>query len=301
MISSTTFPVQSPVCGVGEQIRTDYDAERRIYWVCLKPAPRPCFTPILLHECREVHADLVRHASLGGEAIEFMVVCSDIPGVFNLGGDLHLFLNLIERADRNGLLAYAKACIDLVYQQSVHLHLPLTTIALVQGDALGGGFEAALSCNVIIAEKQAQFGLPEILFNLIPGMGAYNFLAQRIGPVRAEQMILSGKIYSADELFEMGIVDVIAEPGAGVTALQAYTDRAAKYRNGYQAIQRVRSRLNPIRHDELMAVGNIWVDAALALTPKDLKVIQRLIRAQDRRFSANPIADEVSPSLYAEA
>ena len=53
-------------------------------------------------------------------------------------------------------------------------NLPFTTISLVQGDALGGGFEAALCGDIIIAEKQARFGFPEVLFNLFPGMGAYN-------------------------------------------------------------------------------------------------------------------------------
>ena len=71
--------------------------------------------------------------------------------------------------------------------------MPLTTITLVQGDALGGGFEAAISSNVVIAEKSAKFGLPEVLFNLIPGMGAYSFLVRRTSPDLAEKIIMSGE------------------------------------------------------------------------------------------------------------
>jgi len=56
-----------------------------------------------------------------------------------------------------------------------NLFLPLTTISLAQGDALGGGFEAALSCSVIIAERRARFGFPEVMFNLFPGMGPTAF------------------------------------------------------------------------------------------------------------------------------
>jgi DSF synthase len=59
-----------------------------------------------------------------------------------------------------------------MYENIIHLDRDVTTIALVQGDALGGGFETALSSNVLIAERSAKLGFPEILFNLFPGMGA---------------------------------------------------------------------------------------------------------------------------------
>ena len=57
-----------------------------------------------------------------------------------------------------------------MYGNSAAFHTPLITIALVQGDALGGGFECALSFDVLIAERSAKMGLPEVLFNLFPGM-----------------------------------------------------------------------------------------------------------------------------------
>ena len=110
-----------------------------------------------------------------------------MPGVFNLGGDLDLFKQLIEARDRAGLLRYGRACIDVLYRNYIGHDLPVTTISLVQGECLGGGFEAALSSDVIIAEKSARFGFPEILFNLFPGMGAYSFLDRQIGQRGAEE------------------------------------------------------------------------------------------------------------------
>jgi DSF synthase len=72
----------------------------------------------------------------------------------------------------------------------------LKTIALVQGDALGGGFECALSGNVLIAERGAKMGFPEILFNLFPGMGAMTCWGVGSATSKAEKIILSGKLFS---------------------------------------------------------------------------------------------------------
>ena len=78
------------------------------------------------------------------------------------------------------------------------------SIALVQGDALGGGFEAALSCHTIVAEEGVQMGLPEVLFDLFPGMGAYSFLCKRIAPRMAEKLMLEGSVYTSEELLPHG-------------------------------------------------------------------------------------------------
>src|SRR5207344_2632652 len=74
--------------------------------------------------------------------VDYYVTGSRTPGVFNLGGDLALFVMLIKTGDREALAQYAKLCIDVQYPRSQSFFSPsLTSIALVQGDALGGGFE----------------------------------------------------------------------------------------------------------------------------------------------------------------
>ena len=83
---------------------------------------------------------------------------------------------MIRDQDEATLRAYAYRCIDILYDNYRGLDLPIMTVALVQGDAIGGGFEAMLTNDVVIAERDAKFGLPEILFNLFPGMGAHSFL-----------------------------------------------------------------------------------------------------------------------------
>ena len=90
-----------------------------------------------------------------------------------------------------------------MYSIYTNMDVPITTISLIRGNALGAGFEGALSCDYVVVEESVQMGFPEVLFNMFPGMGAYSFLARRIDPVRVERMILSGRIFSANELWRL--------------------------------------------------------------------------------------------------
>jgi DSF synthase len=189
--------------------------------------------------------------------------------VFNLGGDLNLFTQLIESQDDQGLLNYGNACIGVLYRNYVSHGLPITTISLIQGECLGGGFEAALSSDVLIAEDSARFGFPEILFNLFPGMGAYSFLERKIGYRKTEEVIASGKIYSANDMLDLGLVDVVAPDGGGLA--------------GLAGARRVVHRLE---YDELSRVVGVWVDTALRLSSRDLKLMQRLVSRQNNMHAS---------------
>jgi DSF synthase len=182
--------------------------------------------------------------------------------------------------------AYAYACIEVIFGNTEAFRTPVITIALVQGDALGGGFECALSFDLIVAEKSAKMGLPEILFNLFPGMGAYSFLSRKIGIVAAEKMIMSGKIYTAKELHDLGVVDILAEDGEGEMIVREYIDRNSRKHNAHRAIYRARRRCNPVPYEELRDIVDIWVDAALELKEPDLRKMARLTTAQSRRVAA---------------
>ena len=270
-----------------DQLTTRFEQEFGVIWLTMYPSPRPCFTPELLADLRE--AQMTVEATGGMVATEgrlrtlnYLVLNSAVSGTFNLGGDLSLFRSSIMNGDRQKLLSYAAACIDVLYPNIVNYDLPITTISLVQGDALGGGMEAALSSDVIIAERHVQMGLPEVLFNLFPGMGAYSLIARRIGRQKAEQMILSGHIYSAEELHKLGLVDVVAESGQGEAALYDWIKRQHRRRNTLQAMSQVRRRIDPVTYEELIDITKIWVDAALRLEEKDLRMMDRLVRAQQK-------------------
>ncbi|PTW63543.1 DSF synthase [Breoghania corrubedonensis] len=268
------------------------DPRNRTYWCMLMPQGRPSFTPGLLADLARMQASIpalyARHARSGDCPMRYFVVGSKLSGIFNLGGDLGLFAEHIRKGNRDELATYARACIKVVYNNAVNYELPIVTIALVQGDALGGGFEAALSCDVIIAERRAKFGLPEVLFNMFPGMGAYSFLARRLGSVQAERMILSGKLFGAEELHDLGIVDVLVDDGKGRRAVEDYIHRNTRRHNSHSAIYRTRRRVNPVTYEELSDIIDIWVDTALQLKEVDLRKMMRLTMAQDRRRSGLP-------------
>ncbi|MDX1815028.1 MAG: crotonase/enoyl-CoA hydratase family protein [Thermodesulfobacteriota bacterium] len=279
-----------------QQLITKFEPEYGIMWYSMDPKPRPCFTIELLHSVRKVQRLIeqmnMREREANGECpIRYGVLASKSAGVYSYGGDMKLFQDLILEKNGDALRDYAVACVDCVFSNyTLSLATPVTIIGLVQGDALGGGFEAALSCNVIIAEEAARFGFPEVLFNLFPGMGAYSLLSRRLDARRAEQIILSGNTYSAAQLHEWGIVDVLAKNGEGENALYAYVDRHFRKRNAYQAFHKVRQTYNPISYEELMEVALIWVQTALHLRPKDLRLMERLVKAQEKISNGSLVA-----------
>ena len=133
---------------------------------------------------------------------------------------------------------------------------------------------------MLIAEKGAKLGLPEVLFNLFPGMGAFSLLSRKIGASKAEKMILEGKLYSAEELYEIGVVDILAEKGQGELEVYRYIDKANKNANSRRAMRQVKDACNAVSYDELLTITKIWVDAALKLEPRDLRMMQRLVQRQ---------------------
>ena len=270
------------------QLTTYYDELNQVAWGYMNAEPRPCFTGTLLREIVDWFGDVARRIDDPDSAdVNYVVVASGHPGVYNLGGDLNLFRQLIEARDRESLYKYAQACIRPLFLNALHLNRPhLKTITLVQGDALGGGFECALSGNVLIAERGTKMGFPEILFNLFPGMGAMTLLGRKIGYSKAEKVILSGKLYTAEEMYELGAVDVLVEQGGGEQAVYEFIRKEARQRNGALALRAARELSQPIAHDELMRIAELWVDAALRLESKDLRMMERLVARQTGKADA---------------
>ncbi|HST44333.1 MAG TPA: crotonase/enoyl-CoA hydratase family protein [Luteimonas sp.] len=268
------------------------DSERGVYWcnmhADLAGAPgRACFKTGLIDDIlhyQQSLADRLRIEQQVGTAkgISHVVLASD-SDVFNLGGDLELFCRLIRSGDRNALLGYARQCVRGVHGFHAGLGVGAHTIALVQGDALGGGFEAALSCHTIVAEEGVTMGLPEVLFDLFPGMGAYSFLCKRIAPHQAEKLMLEGNVYSSDELFRMGLVDVLVPKGQGARAVDDVIRRNQRIPHARAAMHRVRAMSQPVTLEEMMSITEVWVDTALQLGEKSLRTMERLVRAQYRR------------------
>ena len=274
-------------------IRIQQDASNDSHWCFMHAqqafadqAYRACFSPRLLRElrlfARQAIDEIGHQAEANQTHLAHIVLASDTH-VFNLGGDLGLFSQLIRNRDRDGLLHYARECVDSVHLLHTRLHPNAHTIGLVEGDALGGGFELALACQTIVAESGVQMGFPEVLFGLFPGMGAYSLLSRRVSPKLAEEMMLNGVMYSSDELHRMGVVDVLAPKGEGVRAVHEVIRQNRRIATARLALHRVRDAVAPLSLDELTRITEIWVDTAMQLSDKSLRVMERLVRAQLRR------------------
>ncbi len=293
-LTSATEPLAAPpdmaaipdVLLALDEIDVLYQADTQILWNYMRPAGRPSFTPSLLTDFEHWQKSIAAGFGRGGLPLKYLVLGSRAPGVFCFGGDLQLFRKLIAQGDRRGLEAYGHRCCNILHRNMNSLDLPILTVGLVQGAALGGGFEALLSFDYIVAERGATFGLPEIMFGLFPGMGAHAFLSRKLGSAAAERLINSNATYSAEEMFEMGLVHHLAEKGEGVRATRDFVARIDRRHAGLVNARRAMKVSWALELAELTKITELWADAALQVSERDLKVMFRLASAQQKLSDA---------------
>lgn len=269
-----------------DELEVFYEAEARALWTFMRPAYRPSFTPPMLHDFEQWQRLIAKGFGPGKLELDYLILGSRAAGVFCLGGDLELFHGLIRAGNRDGLVAYGNRCVEILHRNMHALDLPMITVGLVQGQALGGGFEALLSFDHIVAERGATFGLPEIVFGLFPGMGAHSLLSRKLGTALADRLILSSETYTAEDMFEMGIVQQLAEPGEGVEAVRTFMAKSQRKHAGLVGARRAMRTAAPVALSELRDIVGHWADAALQLGESDLKLMTRLVSAQTRLAKA---------------
>jgi len=274
-----------------EQLEVSWDGSTGTLWTFMRPRGRPSYNLDFLEDFHAWQRGIVAAFENRPDDLRFLLLGSRTPGVFSLGGDLDFFAAKIRSGDRQALVDYGESCVRILHRNINCLGFPMVTIGLAQGAALGGGFESLLSFNVIIAERDAKFGFPENIFGLFPGMGAYSLVARRVGAAFAEEMMLSGRIYSAEEMRDVGLVHILAEPGEGLAEARDYIQRSKRRHTGSRSVYQVGREVNPIALDELDRIVQVWADACLQLRDRDLKVMRRLVSAQDRLQSTPQAAE----------
>lgn len=285
------------------QIDIDFDADTSTMYWWMKPTPRPCFNSEFLEEVERFESRLQQHQGWmrynGRECkVENAVFGSRIPGVFNLGGDLAMFIQAILRKDRRMLSHYGTLCVDNMYRRVTGFGADVVTYSLVQGKAFGGGFECALASDVMVAERSATMSFPEVLFNMFPGMGALSLLGRKIGLKKAEEIIMSGQVFTAKQMHDEGVVDELVEDGTGLDAVKAIIRLRHRRRNSYRAMSAAKREYQPVSQKEMRSIVDVWVDAAMKLETRDMRMMARLVRAQDRLANATP-EEEAVERLFA--
>lgn len=152
--------------------------------------------------------------------VRAVVLASSHERAFCVGADLKE-RNSLTDAELGRQRPHARAAYTGV------LELPMPTIAAVHGFALGGGFELALSCDVIVVDRTAVVGLPEVSVGVIPGGGGTQLLPRRVGAARAAELIFSARRVEAAEARELGLVDELVPEGEDRAAALALAERIA--------------------------------------------------------------------------
>ena len=169
------------------QLELAYEPDLRLFWVTLRPEPKPVFTlPIITSVQKVQHSIIKIWQGSNNCPIRFFAYRGTGP-LFSLGGDLDYYLDCLARNDRKGLVEYAARATEVIMFNSNGLNSIAVTLATVHAKALGGGIDPARACNVMIGEEQATFGYPEINYNHFP-IAAVPILSRHTGPIEAERI-----------------------------------------------------------------------------------------------------------------
>lgn len=219
-----------------------------------------------------------------GTAIEAIILSSNMPGIFNMGGDLEMMARMARAGDRAGLSHYGQQTALLVHRTWDGLGLGIPTFAAVDGDAFGGGCEAALSANFTVLSAGSRLSFPEARFGLFPGMGATSLVGRRTSQAFAAAMIGDGRILDADEALARGLTDRVVPRQTERFVRWALSRLGARGRARLADVASLRRRHARYSRDEALDVVAVWVDAVLAASDRTLTHIERIVKAQKSRL-----------------
>jgi enoyl-CoA hydratase len=179
-----------------------------------------------------------------------LIIYSEMKPGFCAGADLR---ELYQRSQAMEKLEAAKGVRDFLERIHRVLNLidasPLTTIAAVHGVTFGGGFELALACDLIIADKMARFCFPELRLGLIPGFGGIPRLKRDLGNAVVRDLLLTGRSFNATKAQQIGLVSQVVGEGEVLRAARAMTAQLKKFDHSTAAA--AKKFIKPIPHEEL--------------------------------------------------
>jgi len=188
-----------------------------------------------------------------------VIIHSDLKCGFCAGADLR---ELYERSQAMEKAEAARGVREFLERIHRALNLidatPLTTIAAVNGVVFGGGFELALACDLIIADKTARFAFPELRLGLIPGFGGIPRLKRDIGNAVVRDMLLTGRSFNATKAQQIGLASQVVSEGEALRAARATAAQIAKFDRGTSAA--AKEFIKPIPHEELRREIDIFCD-----------------------------------------
>lgn len=180
-----------------------------------------------------------------------LVVYSSVPAGFCAGADLRaLYAGLVEERDPGERAREIGDFIDRIHVVMNRLDtLPLTTIGAIHGTCFGGGFELALTCDVLIADKTARFCFPELRLGIVPGFGGIPRLKRDVGNGVVRDLLLTGRSINAKKAQTLGLVSQMVAQGKHLDAARAAAKQATRF--DADAARTCKAFIKSVPHEEL--------------------------------------------------
>lgn len=219
-------------------------------------------------------------AEVDTESAHALVIRSTVRGGFSAGADLReLYEGLRKRPEREHEAAL-REFIDRIHSVMDRLDmLPLTTIGVVHGICFGGGFELALTCDILIAERSARFGFPELRLGIIPGFGGIPRLRRDVSNAVVRDLLLTGRSINAKKAQQIGLVSQMVPAGEGLRVAMATARQATKFDR--EAAKTCKRFMKPLPVEELAQEKEHFI--RLAQRPVLKLALEKFVESADPR------------------
>jgi len=188
-----------------------------------------------------------------------LIVFSMQKAGFSAGADLRELFQRGQEMERGAALRGVREFLERIHSVMNTLDAtPLTTIAAVHGVAFGGGFELALVCDIIIADRMARFCFPELRLGLIPGFGGIPRLRRDLGNAVVRDLLLTGRSFNVIKAQQIGLVSQIAAEGEALRVARATASQVGKFDRRTAAA--AKQFVKPIPYEELKREIDIFCD-----------------------------------------
>jgi len=185
-----------------------------------------------------------------GENAHALIVYSTMKAGFSAGADLRELYAGSQKVSRNDAARGVRDFLERIHRVLNALDAsPLTTIAAVHGVTFGGGFELALACDLIVADKMARFCFPELRLGLIPGFGGIPRLKRDLGNAVVRDLLLTGRSFNATKAQAIGLVSQLAAEGEALRLARSTASQLGKFDR--QTAVAAKQFIKPIPYDEL--------------------------------------------------